>query len=286
MPANFTREQLLAAFDRWHVRYVEHGRWWERNTGYPWDFEFGLLHHDALNDQVSTQRGVDLMIKGRPDLKGPLSNGWQEDDGWLHLIALGNTNNCGRIADQAWRNILANKPPTTTAGAAGWPDSTRVGNTYTWAVEIHNAGDGRDPYEAGQMQNLVLMAAAICELTGMDPNRWYGHADVTKRKPDPRGLDRLKFIEAVKVCLFVGPDVAIPTPTQEEMNMLGFVLDLWELCLGIDRATVMSRKDYRQIVMDQTWRLTDGIPGPDGIRMTPAKYRQDMDRLARQGGRI
>lgn len=168
------------------------------------------------------------------------------------------------------RILMDQAPPALSAYQLGWLDDGPVGNIYTWAIEIHNAGDGRDPYEPGQMQNLVLMAAALCELTGMHPNRWWGHKNVTRRKPDPAGLDMQAFCEAVAVCLFVGPEGALPTPTPEEEEMeLEYVLEMHEFYLSVKRTTTI--KTERQSIDYWLWLLLTKKQTREGMRVAMAE---------------
>jgi len=226
-----TRDEVVAAFDRWAVRYVERPGWATRSTGRGWDLRAIFVHHDANNDRVSTERGLQVIEQGRPDLAGPLANSWNEDDGVVYLTALGNTNNAGRIASQAFYRLSKGLAPTGDAGALGWPDDGPVGNTYGWAIEVHNAGDGRDPYEPGQMQSLVLECAAVCDAVGRkvtgrwdagpsvgwSGNRLWGHRQLTRRKIDPRGIDMAALADAVDVALYAGPAGARPTFLEDEM---------------------------------------------------------------------
>lgn len=209
---------FLAALDKWHVRYVERPGWRTRNTGRSWAPEFLVVHHDASKDTVSTERGLALIEGGRPDLRGPLADEWQEDDGILYLTAWGNANHGGRMNAAVYDRLRRNLPPIgrlalVAGGPKAHPDDGPVANGLSWGTEVHNAGDGRDPYEPGQMQNLVLFHAAVCDLMGWDPHaRILAHAEITARKPDP-SFDMGPFRDAVAVCLFVGPDGAKPTPT-------------------------------------------------------------------------
>jgi len=226
-----TAGEIVEAFDRWHVRHVARPGWATRHTRHSWDLRAIYLHHDANHDKVSTERGLAVIEEGRPDLAGPLSNSWNEDDGTVYLTALGNTNNAGRITQEAYDRITKGLPPRGDAGALRHRDSRIVGNTYGWAIEIHNAGDGRDPYEPGQMQSTVLECAAICDAVGRKVtgrwgagpsvgwggNRVWAHRQLTPRKIDPLGIVIVSFAEAVDVALYVGPTGARPTPLEDDM---------------------------------------------------------------------
>jgi hypothetical protein len=211
-----TAQQLVDAYHRWNITFVERPGWRTRNTGRSFDPIGIVVHHDALNDQVSTERGLQIIEQGRPDLAGPLAANWHEDDGTLYLCSFGNSNHGGRFAANPVARTRAGLPPLGDAGALGLVDDGPVANGIYYGDEVHNAGDGRDPYEPGQMQTLTLSLAARCELHGWTGARVIGHREGTRRKIDPRGIDMTALRQAVDVCLYVGPDVATPTPLPTE----------------------------------------------------------------------
>lgn len=209
--AAVTADQLVAAYRRWHVQIVERPGWRTRNTGRAFDPIGVVVHHDAMNDGVSTARGLDVIEGGRTDLAGPLSNVWHEDDGTAYLTAFGNANHGGRFAAEPVDRTRAGLAPRGDALALGLVDDGPIANGLYYGDEVHNAGDGRDPYEPGQMQTLTLSLAARCELHGWTGARVIAHREGTRRKIDPRGIDMAALRDAVDVCLFVGPDNAHPT---------------------------------------------------------------------------
>lgn len=227
--ATVTADQLVAAYRRWHVPIVERPGWRTRSTGWPFDPIGVVVHHDAMNDRVSTERGLYVIEEGRPDLDGPLSANWHEDDGIVYLCSFGNANHGGRFAAEVVARTRAGLPPRGDALALGLSDDGPIANGLYYGLEVHNAGDGRDPYEPGQMQSLTLTLAALCDLHGWTGARVIGHREGTRRKIDPRGIDMAALREAVDVCLFVGPAVALPTkPTPsvpQEDDMLQVIVD-------------------------------------------------------------
>lgn len=195
------------------VRVIERPAW--RTRGRPYGFSpVGVMnHHDALNNAVTTDRGLAIIEGGRPDLPGPLANFWAEDDGTIYVVAGGNCNHAGMGSAVVLDRVKRDVPPGGDAAALGL-SSTIVGNPWFFGIEVHNAGDGRDPYEGPQLDALLKLNASLCIAGGWSQNRCVHHREWTARKPDMSWRGPLRDNVALHMLTMTGapPAPAAPPP--------------------------------------------------------------------------
>lgn len=181
---------IVAALKDYGLKVVEDGGWRSRGTGYRFDPYGQAWHHDALTEAVSDARALEIMRTGRPDLTGPLCNGWIDSSSVVYLVAYGNANHAGRNESDVHARLKAGKAPLGDARLD--PDGDdMVGNPFLWGWECRNAGDGTDVWD--QLDAMERAGAALCDACGWSPNAQAAHRELTKRKPDPVGFSMPTF---------------------------------------------------------------------------------------------
>ena len=170
------------------VRLVETPNWRGRGYG-PIELAGQLSHHTAI-DGPASDAGAAGIIRGRPDLAGPLANGYGglAVDGkftaWL--VAGQEAHHAGRGLSQVLRECRAGTHIEQTAVQRGFTsdDDDINGNPYWWGWEWQHPGTHprwADPL----IEGVGRCTAAFAELTGLIPNQHKGHKHWTARKPDP-----------------------------------------------------------------------------------------------------
>jgi hypothetical protein len=141
---------------------------WQTRGSTDFDPKLVVCHHTAVKGSA-----VNVCIKGRPDLPGPLCHVVLARDGAAHVIASGKANH---------------------AGAGGWAGYS--GNRRALGIEADN--DGHEPWPAVQVEAFQRCAAAMLAGIGQDPSFVCGHREwAPNRKVDPHSLDLNAFRAAV-----------------------------------------------------------------------------------------
>lgn len=185
-----TPDQIVEALRDYGLTVVERPGWRTRGTRHPFIPIGQAWHHDALSEAVSDARALQIVEEGRPDLSGPLCNGWIDSSSVVYLIAHGNANHAG------WNEIdvidRLRKGLAPLGDARTDPDTDGiVGNPYLWGWECRNAGDGIDVWD--QLDAMERAGAALCDVNGWPAAANAAHRELTARKPDPRGFDMRAF---------------------------------------------------------------------------------------------
>lgn len=128
-----------------------------------------LCHHTATGPNVSDVALIDLLVRGRSDLPGPLCHFALTRDGTVHIVAAGRANHAGRA-----------KSSGTVAGGDG--------NSLYWGIEAANSGTG-EPWPKAQYDAYVRLCAVLCEkVTGNSVNTVRAHRETSVTgKIDPHG---------------------------------------------------------------------------------------------------
>lgn len=137
----------------------------------------GILAHHTAGPKSGNSPSLSLVLNGRSDLPGPLSQLFLARDGTWHVLAAGRCNH---------------------AGLGSWHGAS--GNAQFIGIEAENAGDGRDPWPAVQMAAYVNGCAAILKHLGADAVMVAGHKEYATprgRKIDP-SFDMVDFREQVE----------------------------------------------------------------------------------------
>ena len=172
------------------LEVVEHPGWHDRGRELQ-SVERLICHHTATGPNWTDKRVVDLLVKGRPDLPGPLSQLGLDRQGRFHLIAAGKANHNGY-------------------GLSG---------NNTIGIEAFNDGKG-ELWLAVQMDAYIRGCAAICRHLGWPAEKVLGHKESDPgRKVDPT-FDMPTFRGHVAALL----SAPLPAPPQQEDDEM-YVID-------------------------------------------------------------
>jgi hypothetical protein len=190
---------FAAIFTKYRVPFVEIGPW--RSHVRPGTFtpEGVLIHHTGSTGYAST---LNVVRYGRPDLAGPLCNIYIAK-GKAHIISAGRANHAGMGSSEALARLRRDVTPNGTARSMGFADDTN-GNGLFVGFEILAKGDGSPVPLADWNVSAQAAAAILKELRHPDTARCIGHAEWTRRKPDPmfgRGATAYQNMQAFRTKL-------------------------------------------------------------------------------------
>ena len=134
---------------------------------------FGVICHHTATPLGGNMPSLNVLIRGRSDLPGPLAQLGLGRDGTYYIIAAGRANHAGR---GEWRGI-------------------RNGNANFIGIEAENAGEG-DPWPEIQLDAYHRGVAALLRRVGQSSDFCAGHKEYALprgRKPDPHTLDMDQF---------------------------------------------------------------------------------------------
>lgn len=155
------------------VGVVEVPGWETHARPYTFKPEGIMIHHTAGSNSLKIVRN------GRKGLPGPLAQFLISKSGAVYLISQGYSNHAGSGMSSALARVRKEQVPAGRAKSKG--DIT--GNRYFWGIEVENNGVG-EAYPDVQIQALVTLCAALCELNGWSENRIIHHKEWTSRKID------------------------------------------------------------------------------------------------------
>lgn len=144
---------------------VEEGNWQDRGRAEMGTVQGVLCHHTGGPMKGDTP-SLSLVINGRPDLAGPLSQLFLARSGAWHVLAAGRCNH---------------------AGAGNWHGVT-AGNSDLIGIEAENAGTDADPWPPAQYESYARGVAAILSRLGASSDMVAGHREYALpkgRKIDP-----------------------------------------------------------------------------------------------------
>ena len=190
------------------------------------DIAYGVVVHDTVTPDTWTDESVDsLLVNGRPDVPGPLSQLGLDRQGRFRVVASGRANHAGY--------------------SSPWGNSS-IG------IEVYCAGGlaGREePWNDAQYEAAVVGARAILERLGHGPSDHYnprvaGHKEIdTRGKIDPYLIDMDQLRR----------DVAGPRPEGPPVTRLA----------GADRyatAAALARTRFGDRRWDSVVLVRDGSP--------------------------
>src|SRR5262245_42738289 len=138
----------------------------------------GVLCHHTAGPKNGNMPSLDILIKGRPDLPGPLAQLGLARDGTYFVIAAGKANHAGK---GNWKGVVN-------------------GNTNMIGIEAENTGLPNDsPWPAVQIDAYHRGVAAILKHVGKASDFCAGHKEYALprgRKSDPN-FDMIPFRSAV-----------------------------------------------------------------------------------------
>jgi len=172
---------LATTLKRAGLEVVEVQGWQSRGHGDVLATKGVICHHTA-GPKFGDKPSLDVVVKGRSNLKGPLSQLFLSRDGTYYVVAAG----------LAWH-----------AGAGMW-QGIRSGNSSFIGIEAENTGLANDmPWPAMQYDAYVQGVAAILEHISQPAIMACGHKEYASpkgRKSDPT-FDMDKFRREVAVLL-------------------------------------------------------------------------------------
>lgn len=177
---------------------VEQPGWRTRGVPFPGKPDTVLAHHTATSAKAAGDLPtLRLLVEGRSDLPGPLSQLALSRSGVVHVLAGGKANHAGR---GAWR---------------GQDSSSR-----TLGIEAEHPG-GAAPWTAVQYDAYVALCAALCTYLGITPARVCGHREwalPAGRKVDPT-FDLGRFRQHIEDHLHA------PRPSEEDDMAASFTFN-------------------------------------------------------------
>lgn len=163
--------------------------WKTRGNGYVSSYVGGLVHHTATGfGKALPGAGVyDLLVNGRPDLKGPLCNYAGNDDGSVTVIAANPANHAGASGGKSMGPLPV----------------TKLFNARVLGLEI--VYPGTTPMRPAQMRTAQMWARIVADVVGGgDIERVRAHAETSiTGKWDPgyaegKTIDMAAFRRAAK----------------------------------------------------------------------------------------
>lgn len=185
------------------LQVKEHSGWQTRGHG-AFSNVGVLCHHTATGPTTSNTNVINLLIKGRSDLAGPLCNFGLDRDGVVHIIAAGKAYHAG------------------AAKASGTMAANSSGNNVYIGIEAFNSGIG-EKWNKKQYDAYVLLCAVLSKkITGNSSETVRAHKETSiTGKIDPYGptpyessFDMAKFRARVKAKM-AALDAPAPKPIPE-----------------------------------------------------------------------
>lgn len=212
-----------------------------------------ICHYTATPDASRNMPTLDLLIRGREDLPGPLCQLGLGRDGTYYIVASGRANHAGR---GEWNGIT-------------------TGNTNFIGIEAENSGRANDPWPVAQLDAYHRGVAAILREVGRTAASCCGHREYalpSGRKSDVN-LPMDEFRQRVASILSgIEPPVLIPAvetggrsrPTLRRGDSGQFVIELQQRLGMPDGPAVFGPKTEAAVRAFQRERnmVPDGIVGP------------------------
>lgn len=155
----------------------------------------GYMQHHTAGPRGREHCNVNMLIKGRTGVPGPLCNFATSRDGMIDFITNGRTHNAGK-GDSVIYNRMLKGTPVTDEGPL---KDDMYGNTRFYGCETDHSGQVTEDVPAEQAHNDVRLAAMVCYAWRWDPHVYViGHYEWTQRKQDPICYDMALFRESVQ----------------------------------------------------------------------------------------
>lgn len=251
--------------------------WQTRSNGGNFNPIGVMQHHTAGVNSLN------IITNGRAGIPGPLSQFLIEKNGIVRLVSQNGANHAGRGNSSVLARTREKLAPLGDARTPG----DIIGNAHYWGIEVENLGNGRDPYPDAQIQSLIRLNWALCDIFGYHPNQIIHHREWTSRKIDMswrgdiRGLvanfdenapipqaPQIQFNHATTVIRQGDRGIAV-RELQEALNELGYDAGPVDAIFGprVDRAVKAFQSDEKITV--------DGIVGPQTWGRLDAKIRKE-----------
>lgn len=237
---------LPDVLERAGLKVAEVSGWRSRGRSEMGSIKGVLCHHTATR-AAGNMPSLDLLVRGRSDLAGPLCHLGLGRDGTYYVIAAGKANHAG---PGDWEGIRRN-----------------TGNTHLLGIEAENSGRPGDTWPDIQMEAYVRGVAAILGHIKAGSTMCIGHKEwAPRRKPDP-SFEMSQF-RAKVADLLAGKSPPPLIAARDEQNrptirrgMRGEAVKRVQAHLGLADDGIFGPQTEASV---RAWQRTNGLV-PDGI---------------------
>ncbi|MCP2018988.1 MAG: N-acetylmuramoyl-L-alanine amidase [Erythrobacter sp.] len=242
---SYSLSWLPEVLERAGLKVAETPDWRTRGRGDMGPVRGVLCHHTATR-AGGNMPTLDMLIHGRPDLRGPLCHLGLGRDGTYYVVAAGRANH---------------------AGPGAWEGLRNTGNTHLIGIEGENGGRPHDDWPEIQMDAYRRGVAAILDHIGAKANMCLGHKEwAPGRKPDPL-FDMSQFRSQVAEIL-AGKSPPPPIAASDDQDrptlrrgMRADAVKTVQALLGLQTDGIFGPQTEAAI---RAWQRTNGLV-PDGI---------------------
>jgi hypothetical protein len=208
MARPLTLPQIIAAYTKWHVRFVVYGGAATRGRPGGITDAHGELEHHTGGGSASASYLYFLFVTGRPaeGIPGPLCNEATDSGGTVHVGAVGRANHAGMGSSTTRDRVVGESYNGYSAELRPGPDGINGNPIYYGNEWIYS---GTKPPTAAQYRGAVLAAAARADAHGWSALSFVAHREHTGRKNDPFGVSMPEFRRAVRTVLAAGPKATV-----------------------------------------------------------------------------
>ncbi len=178
---------LAAVAAKTNLEVIEVSGWQTQGRGEMSDVRAVVCHHTATLNRTADMPSLDTLIKGRPDLSGPLAHFGLSRSGKVYVIAAGRCNHAGTVQNPSW------------------------GNSHSIGIEAEATGTDATWPEV-QMAAFAQLCRVLVDHFGLSVSAVLGHkevADPPGRKIDPN-FDMAAF--RARISELGGPPPPGPAP--------------------------------------------------------------------------
>jgi hypothetical protein len=252
--------------------------WQSRGNGQSSAYEGGLVHHTATGFGIAvpgTGAG-NLLINGRPDLRGPLCNYAGNDDGSITVIAAHPANHAGASGGRSMGPL-----PTT-----------RSFNRRVLGLEI--VYPGTTPMRAAQYRSALVWARVVADVVGGgDIERVRAHAETSiTGKWDPgeapgKTIDMAAFRRAAKnLSLEDDMELTDKLPPVKMGDGKTYTLTVADVLQGLAQQIPGNGAASGGLTSHAVGQYVSRILAVDSIRAELAQLRNQVSELYLTGGQV
>lgn len=204
MARALTPDEIVAAFDKWGVKYRASTKGWRGEGQGDFESVHGIVIHHT-GDDAPDSADERVLVNGRPGLEGRLCNWGMTDDGTVVLVA-------SKVAWHAGKGSSRTLSHVTKEDYSGnltpGPDDIN-GNRVYYGQETMYSGKRAMTREA-YVATVLACAAILDKYSEITGGKWtgksvIGHKEHTSRKPDPASQDMADLRSDIDRALAAGP---------------------------------------------------------------------------------